>query len=87
MLRITGSCDKLASSKNKSSRLVFEKNNNNNKIDRFDINSNKLEYAKKLKKSKSEKLFKSQNLAKSKKSYQKIRIHLILVLKKLNQAF
>ena len=83
MLKTTRSLDKLASSKNNSSSLASNKNNNskpaskknnsNNEIDRFGINKNSVEHAKKLrklsklKKSKSKKMSKFQNLAKSKK--------------------
>ena len=70
---MTGSLDKSAlsknnengsvSSKNNNSKPVFGKNNGDSKVDRFCVNKNDVEYAKKLeklfksRKSKSEKLF------------------------------
>ena len=81
MLKITGSLDEPASSKNNSSKSAFnennnsrsisKKNNNNNKVDGFDIGKNGMEHAKKSGKlfksgkSKSKKTSKSWNLAKS----------------------
>ena len=59
--------NKSASSKNNDSIPTFEKNNINNKVDRFGISENDVENAKKLRKSKSEKTSKSRNLAKFKK--------------------
>ena len=62
-----------ASSKNDNSKPVFKKNNSNSEVNRFGVGRNSVEYTKKSgklsksRKSKSEKMFKSQNLAKSRK--------------------
>ena len=58
--------NKLAFSKNDNSRPASEKNNGNDKIDRF--GGDGMEYSKKSGKSKSQKLAKSQKLSKSRKS-------------------
>ena len=73
---MTESSDKLAPSKNNGSRSVFssinnsrpasEKNDGDNKVDRFGVDSNDLKHAKKLKKLKGKKLAKSRKLSKSK---------------------
>ena len=89
MLKTIRSLDKLAPSRNNSSRSVFSKKNNsklasrknngNNEVDGFDIGENSIEYAKKSeklsksRKSKSEKISKSQNLAKLGKKLSKSR--------------
>ena len=65
----------------------MNKNNDNNKINKFDISSNDIKYIKKSRNLKDKKLPKSQNLAKSKKKLPKKGIYLILVLKNLNQVF
>ena len=52
-----------ASSKNNNSKPVFGRNNDNNKVDRFGVGKNSMEYAKK-----SEKLFKSGELKSEKMS-------------------
>ena len=49
----------------------LKKNNGNGEVDRFDISGNDIEYAKNSRKSKSEKTFKFQNLAKSGKKLSK----------------
>ena len=83
MLKTTRSPDKPASNKNNNSKLAFSKNNNsrptfernnsNNKVNKFGVNRNNVEHAKKLGKlfksgkSKSKKMFKSQNLTKLRK--------------------
>ena len=59
--------NKLVSNKNNNNRSTFKKNNSNSKIYRFGINSNNIEYIKKIKSLKNEKLFKFQKLSKSKK--------------------
>ena len=64
---------KPALSKNNNNKLAFKKNNSNSKVNKSSISNNSIKYAKKSKKlsksrkSKSEKTFKSQNLAKSRK--------------------
>ena len=79
---------KLASSKNNNNKWIFEKNNSNKKIE-FDDNS--MEYAKKLGKSKYQKLSKSKklkrkkmsqfwNLSKLRKKLLKVGIYLILAI-------
>ena len=89
ILKIIRLFDKLVSDKNNNSKLISNKNNNNKLtfknidnnggINRFNINENGIEYAKKLeklfklKKSKSEKIFKSQNFAKLEKKLLKSR--------------
>ena len=55
---------KSASSKNNNSKPTFKKNDGNGEVDRFGDNG--MEHAKKLGKSKGEKLAKSQKLSKSK---------------------
>ena len=57
---------KSASSRNNNSRPASKKNNGNNEIDRFGVDRNSMEHAKK-----SGKLFKSENLSKSRKSKSK----------------
>ena len=80
---MTGSFDKLASSKNNDSKSASKKNNSDNKVNEFDISRNDVEYAKKSgklsksRKSKSKIMSKSWNLSKFEKSYQKIGILLI----------
>ena len=95
ILKTTRSLDKPTSSKNNGSRLASNKNNNNepalrknngnSEIDRFGVNRNSMEYAKKSEnlsksgklfksgKSKSEKTFKFWNLAKLEKKLSKSR--------------
>ena len=70
-MKIIESLNQPASNKNNGNRLAFEKNNDNNKINRFSIGNNNMEYAKKSRKLKSKKLFKSQYLAKSRKMLSK----------------
>ena len=66
-------------SKNDNNKPAFERNDSNNKVNRFGVNKNGVEHAKKsgkLSKSgkaKSKKIFKSQNLAKSRKKSLKSR--------------
>ena len=74
MLKTTRLFDKLALGRNNNSKLVFSKNNNskpafkknnsNNKVNRFGIDRNDIEYIKKLEKSfkLGKKLLKSRNL-------------------------
>ena len=60
MLKITGSSNKPASSRNNSNKLAFSKNNNsrlvsgknnsNGEVNRFGISGNSMEYAKKSEK-------------------------------------
>ena len=57
--------NRVASSKDDRSKLAFRKNDSNNKVDRF--TSNSMEYVKKSRKLKGQKLSKSQKLAKSRK--------------------
>ena len=64
MLKISGSLNRPASSKNDSSRPISEKNNSNSEVDEF--NSDGVEYAKKSGKSHGQNLAKSQKLSKSK---------------------
>ena len=81
MLKITGSPDKpapsrnngskSASSRNDDSRPASRRNNGNGEVNRFGVGRNGVEHAKKLGKSKSEKTSKSQNLAKSGKKLSK----------------
>ena len=52
MLKITRLLNKLVSGKNNNNRPVFEKNDSNNKVNRFGINGDDMEYIKKLIKSK-----------------------------------
>ena len=47
ILKITRSSNKLAASKNNGSKLTFEKKNNNDEVNVFNINSNNIEYVKK----------------------------------------
>ena len=83
MLKMTGSSNKpapsknddskSASSRNNNSKPVFERNDGNSEVDGFDVGGNGIKYAKKSGKSsksrklKSKKTSKSQNLAKSRK--------------------
>ena len=87
MLKITGSLDKPAPSKNDGSKSASNRNDNNkpvskrndgnDEVDRFGVGKNSIEHAKKSRKLsksgklKSEKTSKSRNLAKSGKSCQK----------------
>ena len=64
-MKITRLYDELTFNRNYNNKPAFKKNNSGNKINKFNISSNDMKYAKKLKKSKNKKLFKSQNLAKS----------------------
>ena len=96
MLKTIGLFDKSATSKNNSSRSVsyknddsmsvFRKNDGNSEVNKFGISKNNVEYAKK-----SRKLFKSRNQKakrrpsleiwlSQKKSCQKVRIPLILII-------
>ena len=50
---------KSTSNKNNDNKPTFKKNDDNNMVDRFDINRNNIKHAKKLEKSKSEKMSKS----------------------------
>ena len=54
MLKITKLINKLVFKKNNNNRSAFEKNDSDNKVNKFGISNNDLEYTKKL-----EKLFKS----------------------------
>ena len=85
------SLDKLVSGKNNSNKPAFKRNNGNNKVDKYSINSNSIEHTKKLGKLKSQKLFKSSK-SKNKnwlslKNCSKVEIYLNLILKGLNQVF
>ena len=82
ILKMTELFNKPISSKSVSSRNInnksdFKRNDSNGEVDRFGISRNDVEYIKKsgklskLGKSKSEKTFKSQNLAKSGKKLSK----------------
>ena len=66
-MKITGLYYKLAPSWSNNSKSTFNTKHNNNKVNRFNIKSNSIEYAKNLKKSKSKKMSKSQNLIKLRK--------------------
>ena len=66
--------------KNKSSWLVFRKNNSNSKFERFGIGSNGMKYTKKLKKSKN--CPNSEICLNQKKNHWKLGIYLNLILKK-----
>ena len=92
MLKTTKSLDKPASSRNNGSRPASKWNDSNGEVDGFGVGENDMEHAKKSEKlfksgkSKSEKTFKPQNLAKSGKSCQKVGIQLILTLWRLDQS-
>ena len=58
MLKITKLFDKLVFRKNNSGKLISKENNKNNKVVRFIINNNSIEFTKKLRKLESQKLFK-----------------------------
>ena len=78
MLKMTGSPDepapsrndgnKSVSSRNDNSRLAFRKNDGNGEVDEFGVGGNSVEHAKKLGKSKCEKTSKSRKLSMSGKS-------------------
>ena len=92
MLKITGSIDKPTPSKNNNNRSASKKNDGNSKVDKFGGNS--VEHAKKSRKSKGQKSAKFQKLSKSRKpkrenwnNCQKIRIYLISILWRPDQAF
>ena len=91
---------KLASSRNNNSKPASRKNDDDGEVDKFGVGRNGVEHAKKSEKIsksekssksgklKSKKMSKSQNLAKSeKKSRQKVRIQLILILQRTDQSF
>ena len=71
MLKMIGSADKIAPSRNIDNRSAFEKNNGNDEVDRF--GSDDIKHAKKSGKSKVQNLSKSQKLAKSEKKLLKSR--------------
>ena len=62
MLKTIRSSDKLVSRKNNGNRSASSLNNGNNEINRFGVNNDSMEYTKKLRKSKSQKLSKSPKL-------------------------
>ena len=71
---------KSAFSRNNNSRPVFKRNNGNNKVNRFGVDRNGVEYVKKSGKLKSKKRLSLEIWLSQEKSYQKMRIQLILML-------
>ena len=65
---LASSGSRSASSKNNNNKPVFEKNNDNNKVNEFEICNYGVEHTKKSRKSKSQKSSKSQKLSKLRKS-------------------
>ena len=67
ILKITRIFNRLIFKKNNSAKLVFKKNNDNYKFIRFGISNDSIEFAKKLRKLKSQKFSKFQKTFKFKK--------------------